>query len=253
MLKFNLQFFGDCDMLKNYGVNLEIDITPESSPTWVELGAGINNLAEALNEVINDYQFLNKNGFGQSEVTGMQPVWTLSGVRQLDDAAQNYIFSKKYELGCNRKTNVRINYLNGDGDTVNIIYNNVTLANLQEFGGGSTDGAAISIEIKTSEKPVVTGADLIGNLSVVSLGGASAGDTALYINPVIEGGNIYKIQLASTVDDLTIPTYGQDMTALTTWNGTDEITAATGTGIMVVECTGAGLARKAGKVVVIAA
>lgn len=144
------------EMLKNYGISLSIDTTPEAVETWVEVGEGFDNLAEALNEVVNDYQFLNKGGYGQSEVTGMQPVWTLSGVRKIADVAQNFIFSKKYELGESRKTNLKIEYVDGAAATVTVTFNNVTMANIQEFGGASTDGAAISVEFKTSEKPVVS-------------------------------------------------------------------------------------------------
>jgi len=238
------------DYMAVWGVNLEMDITPGATPTWVEVGAGFDNLTEALNEVINQYQYLNKNGFGESEVTGMQPIWTLTGVRKMADAAQNYMFSKKYKLLNERKTNFRINYLDENDQMINVLFENVTIANMQEFGGAATDGAAITVEIHTSGEPVVTGNEQIELLSVVSLAGTSAGDTVVYVNPTIEGGNIYKIQ---TLSEVSIPSYGQDMTALTTWNGTDEITAATGQEVLVVECTAASLARKAGKATVTSA
>jgi len=238
-----LQLFA-CDLLPVYGVNLEIDTNPDGAPNWVELGDGIDNITEALNEIVNQYFFLNKNGYGESQVTGMQPVMTLTGIRKLKDPAQNFIFDKKYELNCSRVTNMRLNYVDGNDNVVNIVWNNVTLANLQEFGGATTDGAAINVEIHSSEKPVVTGANLIELLNVVSVAGTTPGDTAIYVNPAIEGGNIYKYQVAASV---TLPVYDQDMTALTTWNGTDEITAATGQEILIVECTAGNLARKAGK------
>ena len=245
--KLMLQMYGD--LLTNYGVGLEIDITPDLSPTWVELGEGLDNLAEALNEVINQYQFLNKGGYAESFVTGMQPIITLTGVRMLDDAAQNFIFGKKYELLKNRKSSIRLTVVNPSASDTVITFNDITLANIQEFGGGSVDGAGISVEFHSSEKPVTTGGDLIASLAVVSVAGTLAGDTSVYVNPTIEGGNIYKYQIAASV---TIPVYDQDMVALTTWDGVVEITAATGQEILIVECTAGNLARKAGKATVTA-
>lgn len=244
-----LQMFG-CDLLPVYGVNLELDTNPSGAPNWVELGDGFDNITEALNEVVNQYFFLNKKGYGESHVTGMQPIMSLTGIRKLKDLAQNFIFDKKYELGCDRVTNMRINYVDGNANTINILWNNITLANIQEFGGGTTDGAAISVEIHSSEKPVVTGATLIELLNVVSVAGTLSGDTSIYVNPALTGGNIYKYQIAGTV---VLPIYDQDVSALTTWNGVDEITAATGQEILIVEATAGNLARKAGKQTVTAA
>lgn len=155
MKKFDLQLFAT-DYLTNYGVGIEIDTTPTTTATYVTLGDGFDNLAEALNEVINQYQFLSKGGYGKSYVTGMQPVFTLTGIRLRADAAQNFIFGKKYEVLDERVTNLKITYIDGDGSTVVIQMDDVTMANIQEFGGNSTDGAAISVEFHTSEKPTVT-------------------------------------------------------------------------------------------------
>lgn len=236
-----LQFFGD--LLTNFGVSLEINTTPTSTATWVELGEGFDNLAEALNEIVQDYNFLNNGGYGESEVTGMQPMFTLTGVRKLQDTAQNYIFSKKYEILNERKTDLRLNYTKGDNTVANILFSNVTMANIVEYSGASADGSAISVEFKTSGKPQVTGADLLASLAVVSVAGSNAGETDIYVNPAKEGSNIYKYQLGT---NLTLPTYGQDVSALTTWDGSAAISATTGQEIMIVEATSGNLARKGG-------
>lgn len=248
ILELFLQMYNS-DLLTNYGVSLEIDDNYPNAPNWIELGDGFDNLAEALNEVVNQYQFLNKNGYGESHVTGMQPILTLTGVRMLADAAQNFIFSKKYKLLAERCTNLRLSVATGAGGTATITFNNVTMANIQEFSGASTDGAAVSVEFHTSEEPVVAGADLIAALAVVSVAGTTPGDTQIYVNPALTGGNVYKYQVGVSVN---IPVYDQDMTALTDWDGSAEITAATGQEILIVECTAGFLARKAGKAVVTA-
>lgn len=151
--KFDLQLFGD--FLVNYGVSLQIDIDPTGTPTLTEMGDGFDNIEEVLNEILNQYFFLNKGGFGKTHVTGMQPVWKLTGVRKRADAAQNYIFSKKYKMLEERETDLVITYIDGIEGTVVMTFSDVTIANVKEFGGQSTDGAAITVDFHTSGEPTI--------------------------------------------------------------------------------------------------
>lgn len=156
MNKIDLQLFAD-DFLANYNVKFEINTTPETTETWEELGEGFDNLSESLNEVVQDYQFLNGGGYGKSFVTGMQPVMTLTGVRMRQDTAQNYIFGKKYEIGETRVTDLKITVEDvGSATSTEILFEDVVIANLVEYGGNSTDGSAISVEFKSSGKPTIT-------------------------------------------------------------------------------------------------
>ena len=68
--------------LTMYGVSAEIDTAENGATTenWAVLGEGIENLAEALNEVVYSGFYLHNGGYGNSEVTGMQPVVTMSPV-----------------------------------------------------------------------------------------------------------------------------------------------------------------------------
>ena len=65
-----------------------------------------------------------------------------------------------------------------------------------------------------------------------------------------EAGNIYYYQIGS---GLSLPTYDQDVSTYTSWDGTSDITAATGQEIVIVEATAGDLARKAGLATVTAA
>ena len=219
---------------------VSIDITPSASPTYTEI-TGLMDFTEALNEVVQQYQFLDKGGFGESEITGMQPILTVTGIRKFGDAGQDYVFSKKYDLLEDRKTNLRVTYNNGTQDVT--IDAPVTLGNIQEFSGAATDGTAISFEIHFNDKPTVTGGAVLALLTVVSVAGTAAGDTAIYVNPALTGGNNYRYQVAASV---VLPAINQDVSSLTAWNGTDDITAATGQEILIVEATAGNLAVKAG-------
>ena len=75
--------------------NLEASIgTSKSSETWTyaKLENGLDNVSEALNEVVQQYFFLNDKGFARNHVTGMAPTFTFTGRRVQGDAAQDYIF-----------------------------------------------------------------------------------------------------------------------------------------------------------------
>lgn len=125
-----------------------------ASAVYSELADGIDNIAEALNEVVQQYFFLKDNGFAQNHVTGMAPAWTLTGRRVLGDAAQEFIFGNKYGLDTNRQTTFKLEYTNASNATVTITVP-CTICNIQEFSGATTDDAAISFEIRFDGHPTV--------------------------------------------------------------------------------------------------
>ncbi len=144
------------NLMTVFQIGAFIDVNPTGSPNWKQLGEGIDNFSEAMNEVVNEYQFLNRGGYATSEVTGAAPKATITGVRVKDDDAQNYILNKKYAILNDRKTNFKIEYFNEENKKVTHLFNGVTLANIQEFGGASTDGTAISFEIHYNGKPEIS-------------------------------------------------------------------------------------------------
>lgn len=142
-------------MLTLYNLKASIGIS-KTSDTWTyaQLGAGIENFSEALNEVIQQYQFMSGEGFAESEVTGMAPAYTFSGRRVFGDAAQDYIFGNKYNLGADRKSSFKLAYSDGTGNVE--ITAPCTICNIVEFYGATTDNSAISFEIRLDGKPTVT-------------------------------------------------------------------------------------------------
>lgn len=84
----------------------------------------------------------------------------------------------------------------------------------------------------------------LDNLTVTSAASSTAsGKTVLTVSPALTSGNSYKYKVA---DNAVLPAAGQSVKSWTAWNGTDEITAATGKEICVVECDSAYRALKAG-------
>lgn len=81
-------------------------------------------------------------------------------------------------------------------------------------------------------------------LTVVSVAGATAGGTNIYVNPPLESVNKYYYKTGAA--PLAYPAYGEVISA-TEWNGTDELTGLTaGNQIMIIETDNAGRALKAG-------
>lgn len=134
--------------------NIKVSIgTKKTGETWEysEFGEGIENISEALNEVVHQYQFISNGGFASNHVTGAAPAWTLTGRRVLGDAAQDYIFSKKYVFDTERQSSLKVEY--NDGTAEKSFTVPCTFCNIQEFSGASTDDSAISVELRFDGKP----------------------------------------------------------------------------------------------------
>jgi hypothetical protein len=136
-----------------YKYTAEIDITPKGATrTWVPLCAGFNNISEAMNETIQQYFFLCGSGHAVNYVTGMAPSMTAAGVRVIGDAAQDFMFNSKYTLMSSRDTHFRITRTAENG-TKHVISANVTFCNMSDISGGTTDGSAISVEMRFNGAP----------------------------------------------------------------------------------------------------
>lgn len=84
-------------------------------------------------------------------------------------------------------------------------------------------------------------------LTVSSVAGATTGTTALTVTPALIGGDSYRIYHGAAT-----PAVGEVLTAWTTWDGTADITAATGDILTVAEVDSTNAAVKAGIVTVTA-
>ena len=227
----------------NYQATLELDINPSGSSNFQPMAKGWVNLAKSLNEVVQQLSYLGDNGFGSTEVTGMQIITTVTGKRYYGDAVQDFIFSPAvmYGLLDSRKTNFRLTTAWG------VVSGEVTLANINDLSGDANTGGDVSVEIHFNGEPSTT-TTALGDLTVVSVAGSSSGDTAIYVNPALTGGNSYVYKTDTTVS---LPAYGDELTTgWTAWNGTADITATTGDQIVIAEVDGSTLAQKAGRATV---
>lgn len=101
-------------------------------------------------------------------------------------------------------------------------------------------------EVMEPSEPVPT----LGELTVTSTEGTNTGDTKITVLPSLTAGNSYKYKVAANP---TLPVYDQVCSSgYTNWDGTAEITAATGQKIALVEVNGENQARAAGTTTVTA-
>lgn len=117
---------------------------------------------------------------------------------------------------------------------------------------GDVEMVAAVVLKKTRKAGVLKGiqiAPALGSLTISSSAGTGAGDTALTVTESKGSGNIYKYKVGTAAESVV---YHQDVSAWTTWNGSSDITAATGKVLTLVEATSTGLAVKAGHVTVTA-
>ncbi len=172
-------------LLVAHGVQCEIDTTPNGpTRTWKTFGNGLENIGEALNEVVQQYFFFSKKGYASNFVTGMAPAYTCTGRRIIGDPAQDYIFNpaRKFGLMVERNTNFRISVGNDKG-TINQIVCPVTLANVTDLGGATTDGSAVSFEVRFNGKPTLSTITPSNTLTVTSAEGTEVGETVLSVQP----------------------------------------------------------------------
>ena len=125
--------------------------------TYAKLEKGLDNVSEALNEVVQQYFFLNDKGFARNHVTGMAPTFTFTGRRVQGDAAQDYIFGNKYKLDTNRVSSFQLKVTDKSGSAPKVTTYTVdcTICNIQEYSGASTDDSAISFELRFNGAPTM--------------------------------------------------------------------------------------------------
>jgi hypothetical protein len=122
----------------------------EGTWTYAKLCKGIESMELSTNEQNQQFFFLCGEGFAANETTGAAPQLTCSGRRIVGDPAQDYIASKQFSLGADRKTSVKVI---AEGKQ---IVCDATIGDLATFGGQTTDVNQFNVTLYFNGKPVVT-------------------------------------------------------------------------------------------------
>lgn len=108
----------------------------------------------------------------------------------------------------------------------------------EDFDGVALQGAGkageyVSVDNRKAIAKVLV-AQAIGSLTVASAAGTAVGDTKITITEPKEATHIYKYKVGEAAQTVT---FGQNVKNWTSWDGTSDITAATGKVITVVEAS----------------
>jgi hypothetical protein len=223
-----------------YKYTAEIDITPKGpARTWAPLCAGFNNISEAMNETIQQYFFLCGSGHAVNYVTGMAPSMTMAGVRVIGDAAQDYMFGSKYTLMSSRDTHFRITRTAENGDK-HIISANVTFCNMSDISGGTTDGSAISVEMRFNGAPYLGDAWANAPTSYV-VTQSLLNVTSTFTGSSVISGQAFAATLTAetgyTLAGVVVTMGGEDITATAYDDTTGEVSIAAVTGNIIITAT----------------
>ena len=131
----------------NYETEVFINTSPaEGQPTWASLANLTTNMAQSLNEVIQQLTYYADKGWGSSEVTGAQLTLTLTGsVKPGDDACDDVM----YGLGEKRKTHMKLQ------KGKKIIIWPITLANITPAYGDANNINSLTVTIHGNGRPSI--------------------------------------------------------------------------------------------------
>ena len=225
-----------------YKYTAEIDITPKGpARTWAPLCAGFNNISEAMNETIQQYFFLCGSGHAVNYVTGMAPSMTMAGVRVIGDAAQDFMFTSKYTLMSSRDTHFRITRTAENGDKF-VISANVTFCNMSDISGGTTDGSAISVEMRFNGAPAIGDAWATAPTACV-VTQSLLNVTSTFVGKSIISGQAFSATLSAdtgyTMAGVVVTMGGVDITATAYNSSTGDVTIASVSGNIIITASAA--------------
>lgn len=204
----------------NFQNLFEINTTPgATTKTWARIAAGISSCTPANNENVDQTAYLDGDGFGSSDVIGMQKTYAFSGHRVVGDTAQDFIFNDLQEtLGDNRKTQIRHTDANGK-----IITGDCTVCNIVEGGGDANAKTEISFEVHINGKPEKTPATAAPELTATYAAGATVGTTTATATAGAEDTLAYCLRGSALA-----PNGGAYIFGLTSYTSAAEIKASVG-------------------------
>lgn len=126
--------------------------TSKTGGTWTysPLCAGIESMEFTPNEQNQQYFFLCGQGFADNEATGAAPEISCSGRRIVGNTAQDYIVSKQFTLGDDRKTSVKIT---AEGFVITC---DATIGDVTSFGGSTLDVNNFACTLRLNGEPTIT-------------------------------------------------------------------------------------------------
>lgn len=142
-----------------FNISLQFAVGTGSSVTFNSCDAWVSSVTFAHNETTNQYYPLANNGVAYNSTTGIAPVLTASGKREVGDASQEAILGMQYALGNGRKGTLKFSVPTSVG-TGGVLTNTtytvpVNVQNITAFGGEGNADSDFSCEFAFDGTPEV--------------------------------------------------------------------------------------------------
>nr|DAU65001.1 MAG TPA: tail tube protein [Caudoviricetes sp.] len=160
ILPMDLQTFADPapskEFLLNFKNKVEIDVAGNKSLDAIEsadfalLAAGISNITPAAADTTDATPYYDGEGFTESEVTGKNITFAISGHRVFGDKAQDFVAKHFLSIGDKLRTLAR--WTDAKGNKVQAV---VTMTSIVPFGGAANAKQTFSFTLAFNGKPVL--------------------------------------------------------------------------------------------------
>ena len=142
-----------------FNISLQFAVGTGSSVTFNSCDAWVSSVTFAHNETTNQYYPLANNGVAYNSTTGIAPVLTASGKREVGDASQEAILGMQYALGNGRKGALKFSVptsVGTGGALTSTTYTvPVNVQNITAFGGEGNADSDFSCEFAFDGTPEV--------------------------------------------------------------------------------------------------
>ncbi|WP_051662230.1 capsid protein [Pediococcus pentosaceus CGMCC 7049] len=145
---FDLNFKNLLEIDINGGTDLDSD---KEKANWAKLLRGINTITPSAADTTDATPYWDGEGFTDTEVTGKNITFALSGHRVMGDPAQDYVASHFLDIGDKLRTLARWTDPAG-----NVVESVATLTSIVPFGGAANVKQTFSFTLALNGKPVYT-------------------------------------------------------------------------------------------------
>jgi hypothetical protein len=119
--------------------------------SWGRIGAGISSIDPSGNEKVSQDEYYDGGGLASSDVTGGQMVIAFKGHRVYGDPVQDYIASRLFNYGEDRKAELR--WVAPDGA---VAEGECTIANIKSAGGDANSKGTFEFEAHFNGIPTLS-------------------------------------------------------------------------------------------------
>ncbi|WP_235020894.1 phage tail tube protein [Pediococcus pentosaceus] len=148
---FDLNFKNLLEIDINGGTDLTSD---KEKANWAKLLRGISTITPSAADKTDATPYWDGEGFSDTEVTGKNITFALSGHRVMGDPAQDYVASHFLDIGDKLRTLARWTDPAG-----NVVESVATITSIVPFGGTADAKQTFSFTLALNGKPAYTPAD----------------------------------------------------------------------------------------------